>query len=423
VRVTLNGGGRTICIVAGDVSGDQNAGRLAAAIREAAPDVRLVGAGGRAMRAAGVDVAVETTDLSCIGIFDILRRLRQLVSRYRRAQQFISQTCPDLVILVDSETVNLPAAIWLRRKAFPVVFFFPPQVWFWGRWRLPVIVPLIRRVLSAFRDEADLYAAAGADTVWVGHPLRDLVQVNGNAHSALQAIGLDPARPLVVLMPGSRLREIKALAAPFLGAARLLQERDPRLQFALPLASESLRDEIERSIRESGLRGVVVYDPSSYAVLSQARVVLQCSGTATLETALLRIPAVIAYRIHPIEYFFARHILLDVPFIGMPNILLKEMVQPEFFNKRVDAEHLAQEAWSLLTDQGRRQLIQSRLASLRDALGPAGVFDRAAEAVVNLLEQPEVERKPLAAGGFTPAIPEELGLDLSAQRRVGAPKY
>lgn len=389
-------GCRTICLITGDVSGDQNAGRLAAAIRQLRLDVRLVGVGGDAMRDAGVEVLVETTDLSFVGVFNAVPMIRQLVVRYRQAQRLIAQARPDVAVLVDSEAVNLPAAIWLRRKGVPVVFFFPPQVWFWGRWRLPTIAPLARRVLSAFRPEADLYAAAGVDTRWVGHPLRDLVHVTENPEAALRALGLDPARPLVVLMPGSRSREIRELAAPLLGAARRLRERDPNLQFAIPLASEALRSEVESRVRESGFRDAVIYRPKSYAVLSRARVILQCSGTATLEAALLGIPSVILYRLNPVEYFVGRRLLINVDFIGMPNILLGGMVQPEFFNTHVDAEHLADEAWSLLTDGPRRGLIQSRLATIRELLGPPGAFQRAASAVVDLVP-PRAVQSPLFA--------------------------
>jgi lipid-A-disaccharide synthase len=238
------------------------------------------------------------------------------------------------------------------------------------------------------------------DTVWIGHPLVDVVRVQEDPALALRELGLDPARPLVVLMPGSRRREIKALMAPILGAARLLQQRDPALQFALPLASETFRLEVEEAVRQSGVRGIAIYRPQSYTVLSRAQVVLQCSGTATLEAALLGIPAVIVYRCIPIEYLVGRYILIEAEFIGMPNILLGEMVQPEFFHKNVDAEHLADEAWSLLTDHQRRQNIQARLAELSGLLGSPGVFQRAAQAVVDLLP-PEAERTPALAGGHT----------------------
>jgi len=379
----------TLYLVAGDVSGDQNCGRLAAAIRRQAPTVRLLGAGGAAMREAGVRVGVETTHLSIVGIPGP-RLVTTTYQRYRAVMNEIDATRPDAVVLVDNEWTNLVLAMLLRRRRIPVVFFFPPQVWLWGRWRLPTIVPLGRRVLSAFRPEAELYRAAGADTVWIGHPLRDVVRVTEDPATALRDIGLDPERPVVGLMPGSRVNEVRALVVPMLTAARELRERNPRLQFALPLASEGLRAEILPAVAAAGV-DVAVYRPRSYAVLSRARVVLQCSGTATLEVGLLGIPAVIAYRCTRLEYAIATR-FIDVPYIGMPNILLGDMVQPELFHRHVDAPHLAAEAWSLLHDETRRRAIQTRLAALRDLLGPPGAFARAAESVLEIL--PETEPVP-----------------------------
>jgi lipid-A-disaccharide synthase len=244
---------------------------------------------------------------------------------------------------------------------------------------------LARRVISAFAPEADLYRRSGVDTVWVGHPLVDVVGVREDTAPVLTAIGLDPSRPLVAVMPGSRRRELKALLAPMLAAARLLQARRPALQFALPLASEAFRAEVEQAVLDSGVRDIAIYRPRSYAVLSRAQAALQCSGTATLEAALLGIPSVIVYRLHAIEYVAARHVLMHVPFIGMPNLLLGEMVQPELFHRHVTAERMADEMWALLSDTARNEAIRSRLACIRERLGPPGVFPRAAQAVVDLL--------------------------------------
>ena len=188
-------------------------------------------------------------------------------------------------------------------------------------------------------------------------------------------------------MPGSRRREISALLAPMLDAARRLQQRDPRLQFALPLASSAFRREIEAAVRASGVHDVAIYRPRSYAVLSRARVALQCSGTATLETALLGIPSVIVYRCLAIEYMAAR-CFMHVDFIGMPNILLGEMVQPELLQRRADAEHMAQAVWTLLTDKPRWHAIHARLGMLREVLGAPGAYERAAGAILDLLPAP-----------------------------------
>jgi lipid-A-disaccharide synthase len=376
--------GPTVCLLAADVSGDRLAANLAHALHERVPDLRLLGAGGPAMAAAGIEVGVQLTQLSFTGVLDAVQVSRELYRSFRAVQRMVLQARPDLVVLVDAEVVSLPFATWLRRRGIPAAFYFPPQTWLWGRWRMPFVVPLVRRVLSAFRDEAELYRRAGADTVWTGHPLADVVQVREEPRAALTAIGLDPERPLVGLMPGSRRSEIQRLGAAMLGAARQLQARDPRLQFALPLASEALRAEVEDTLRRHPVSGLVIYRPDSYTVLSQARAVIQSSGTATLETALLGIPSVITYRLRPIEYAFARA-FMHVDYIGMVNILLGEMVQPELFQKHVDADHLAAATWPLLADEVRRRAILRRLGELRDILGAPGAIDRAADALLELL--------------------------------------
>ena len=148
-------------------------------------------------------------------------------------------------------------------------------------------------------------------------------------------------------------------------------------------------------MRDSGLHSIAIYKPESYAVISRAKVVLQCSGTATLEAGLLGIPSVIVYRCRPLYYAVGRR-LLRVKFIGMVNILLDQEVQPEFFQEKVDAAHLADEVWSLLTNETRRRQIQSRLARLPEVLGPTGVMERAARAVLELLEQPGEQSRPRA---------------------------
>jgi lipid-A-disaccharide synthase len=392
----------TICLVAGDVSGDQNGGRLASALLDLNRDIRLVGAGGSAMERAGVEVEVNSTGVSTIGPPDSVRAARSVLRVWRDTRSLLSRAHPDVAVLIDAETINVMLARWLRAHGIPVVFFFPPQVWLWGQWRLPLVVPLATRILSAFREEAEIYKAAGSDTLWVGHPLRDAVRVNEDPAAAMMKIGLDPARPMVTLMPGSRAQEIRDLSGPMLGAAKLLQQRNPQLQFSIPLASEELRADLAAAVRQSGLRNTVVYNPDSYAVLSRAKVVLQCSGTATVEVGLLGIPSVIAYRCRPLYYSVGRR-LMRVKYIGMVNILLDDAVQPEFFQKRVDAVHLADEVWSLLTNETRRRQIQMRLAQLPEVLGPTGAMKRAAQAVMELLEPyNRSEARALSAGAGAP---------------------
>src|SRR5579883_860294 len=212
----LNGKPPTICLISGDVSGDQNGGRLARALCDLYPGVRLVGAGGPAMERNGVKVAINSCGVSTIGPPDSVRAARSVFRVWRRARAMLNEVHPDAAVLIDAETLNLMLARWLRAHGIPVVFFFPPQVWLWGRWRLPMVVPLATRVLSAFREEAEIYRRAGADSVWVGHPLRDAVRIAEDAAAAQYRLGLDPARPMIALMPGSRTQEIRDLSAAML---------------------------------------------------------------------------------------------------------------------------------------------------------------------------------------------------------------
>ncbi len=229
--------------------------------------------------------------------------MRSVLRVWRGSRALIKSDRPDLAVLIDAETLSVMLARWLRARGIPVVFFFPPQVWLWGRWRLPMVVPLATRVLSAFREEAEIYRAAGANSLWVGHPLSDAVRVNEDTAAALRKIGLTPARPLVALMPGSRRsgnsrpvrtdsrrRQIASAARP-LGS-------NSRFRWPARICARSWR----RGSARTALHDTVIYKPESYAVLSRAEVVLQCSGTATLEAGLLGIPSVIVYRCRPLYY-------------------------------------------------------------------------------------------------------------------------
>jgi lipid-A-disaccharide synthase len=380
----LNGRRYTITLVASDVSADQNAGRLAGALRKMAPQIRLEGAGGELLREGGVKVAVDSRGISMVGPPDSLQTVRALIHAWRDLTRLIKANPPDVVVMVDNENLNLLLARWLHKRGIRTVFFFPPQVWFWARWRLRWIVPAATRVLSAFKEEADLYRSAGAETIWVGHPLRDVVRVTEDSSRAVAAIGLDPARPLVVLMPGSREKELLAHCKLMLQTARILRQRDPRIQFAIPLAARSLRPLLEGAIRGAGIPDLVAYATHSFAVLGRARAVLQCAGTATLETGLLGIPSVIVYRCGPLQHFVARR-AMHVKYIGMVNILLDDLVQPEFFHWQIDPLAVADEVWSLLTDETRRERIRARLATLPEIMGPPGAIERAAKAVLELL--------------------------------------
>jgi lipid-A-disaccharide synthase len=372
----------TLLMVAGDVSGDMQAAHLARALRARRPDVALCGAGGERMRAAGVNIRLPMTHLSSVGLQESLRFVQPLRRAMLQLLRLVRAERPALAILVDNEGFNSTLASALAREGVPVVFYFPPQVWFWGAWRAPAVARVARRIITEFAGEAELYRRHGGRAVWFGHPLVDFVQPGSDSRPTCCSCGLDASRPAMALLPGSRTQELERLCAPLLGAARLVQHRHANMQFLLPLAAPHLRPLLHRELARAGMaRGVTVVTGPAYACLSRCAVALMASGTATLEAALLGVPMVVAYRVSPLTYWLGR-CLVKARFIARPNLLLHERVVPEFLQADVTAERLTAEALALIENHALADSMRARLLTIRPLLGGGGATNRAAAAIL-----------------------------------------
>jgi lipid-A-disaccharide synthase len=369
--------------MAGEVSGDYQASFLARAVRERDPSVELSGTGGAHMRKAGVRLLHETVHLSSVGFLEPVRHVLPLQGIYRDVTRMVREERPDLAVLVDNQGFNLAVAKVLKSLSVPVVFYFPPQIWVGPMFFAGSVARHSRLVISAFPLEADIYRREyGANAVSFGHPLLDIAKPSGNPDEALRALGLDPSKPVVGLMPGSRPQEVKILAPPMLEAAGILKARQPSLQFLLPVAAEHVRPLLESAVDRAGLRGVVrLTEGSAYTPLSRCEVVLACSGTATLELSLLGVPSVVAYRLDPVSHWVARKLSIT-PYVAMPNVLLGDMVVPEIIQYKIDGEHFAAKALEFLEQPELARRVRARLAELPARLGAPGAVSRAAESIL-----------------------------------------
>jgi len=215
-----------------------------------------------------------------------------------------------------------------------------------------------------------------------GHPLLDIAKPSGDRDAALRAAGLDPTLPVIGLMPGSRPQEVKILALPMLEAARILKARHPSLQFVMPVAAEHVRPVLEEALAEAGMRGEVrMIESPAYGPLSRCEVVLACSGTATLELALLGVPSIVAYRLDPVSHWVARKLSIT-PYVAMPNVLLGGMVVPEIIQYKIDGAHFAAKALEFLEQPSRAREVRERLAEIPAHLGAPGAVSRAAERIL-----------------------------------------
>jgi lipid-A-disaccharide synthase len=223
--------------------------------------------------------------------------------------------------------------------------------------------------------EAAIYEQASVPVEFVGHPLLDLVRAGRDRLQARALMGLDPQRPAVALLPGSRRNELRAHLPPMLGAARRLRQEFRDLQFFLPVAPTVERAEVERL---AGQGGPVLVEDDRYDAVASADAAVVASGTATLETALLGVPMVIVYRMNVLTYALARRIS-DVPHVGMPNLIVGERIVPELVQAECREERIAQELRRILTDPARAEEMRRGLARVRERLGAPGAIPRVAD--------------------------------------------
>jgi lipid-A-disaccharide synthase len=371
-----------IFISGGEISGDRQAAHLARHILMQNGDVQLYGCGGDHMRAAGVDVRLQTAQLGYIGLQESFRFRRPMRHAHQTLCKLLKDERPDLAILVDGEHFNLFLTSHLHREGIPFIYYFVPQVWFWGRWRTRGIARKALRVIPAFQAESEIFRRKGARVSWLGHPLLDIAQPGPDPRQSFLEIGLDPARPTVALLPGSRWQEVENFGPTLMAAAAQLLQRKAELQFILPVAAPHLHSTLVRQIEQAGLAGKVrLVSENVYSCLSLCEVALLSSGTATLETALLGVPMVAFYRVTPLTCFIARR-LVTSRFIAMPNILLNEAVVPELIQSQFTVERLVAEASRVLYDREHALAVRRKLAQIPALLGRPGVLERAAHLVL-----------------------------------------
>jgi lipid-A-disaccharide synthase len=371
--------GRRLLLVAGEASGDLHGGALLQALRRRAPDVAVVGVGGERLRAAGMTILADVSSLSAAGVVEIVSSLRRHHRVMRLLKRRMDRQRPDAVVLIDYPGFNLMVAREAHRRGIPVFFYVAPQVWAWGRGRARRMAGFIDRLAVIFPFEEGIFNAHGREIArYVGHPLLDEIQVTRSREQTRRRHGLDPGRPLLALLPGSRRSEIRLLLPALLAAAENLRRQG--WQVVLLRASTIDPAVLER---EAGGRPLAVpcIAGDTVNLLHAADAGLVSSGTATLQAALLGCPPVIVYRFNWLTYLLAR-LVTSHRVLGLPNVILGRVVFPELVQDRVNPAELVAALEGLLADRPR---VEEAIAELRRRMGPSGASARAAEALLELL--------------------------------------
>lgn len=321
---------KRVLIIAGEVSGDQHAARLVRDLKKVRTDVEWSGIGGAALRAEGVTTWLDLDQMAVVGFWEVLVRYPFFRRVFKQVIQRLRTEKPDAVLLVDYPGFNLKVAEQAHKMGIPVFYYISPQVWAWRPGRIPKMAQILNLLMVIFPFEVGIFKGSGLRTEFVGHPLVESVQRTLATPSA--PLPWPSGQNRVALLPGSRRLEIKRVLPPMLAAARELRRRHPDTVYLVAATNDEIAALIQAQIDElppdvQQVFGVVVGQVRD--VVRQARVAMVCSGTATIETALLKCPMIVVYRTNPLTYLFGQH-LVTVDWLGMVNLIAGRLLCPEF---------------------------------------------------------------------------------------------
>jgi lipid-A-disaccharide synthase len=382
----------TVYFVAGEVSADNHGAALMRSLLALDPEMEFIGRGGPQMQqVAGAQFKNWIGDAAVLGLWEVLRKYGYFREQFRQTLNEINESKPDAVVLIDYPGFNLRLARALRRQSqrYKTIYYISPQVWAWNRGRIKKMARFIDLVLCIFPFETDLYAASGLRAVFVGHPMIERLE--------RQKIGTHRDPNLVGLFPGSRSREVRKIFPVMIEAARRLLQLNSTLRFQAAAASEELARKMSEQLADR--QAIEIAVGQTAAIMQRSSVGIVASGSATLEAAYFGMPFVLIYKVAWPTYVVAR-LVVNVDFLGMPNLLAGKEVVPEFIQHEAKPDAIVKDVRLLMEDSPARDRMILDFDAIISKLGGTGASERAAQAVFDELKEGRAPDRP---GGLPPS--------------------
>ncbi|XWO44379.1 lipid-A-disaccharide synthase [[Pseudomonas] boreopolis] len=379
-----------VALLAGETSGDLLGAGLIEELRKRYPDAQFAGIGGDAMRNAGCETWFDASELSLMGLFEVLRHLPRLLKLRREFRERALAWQPDVFVGIDAPDFNLPVERWLKQRGMRTVHYVSPSVWAWKEKRAEKISASADMVLCLFPMEPPIYHRHGVDARFVGHPMADAIPYQVDRDAARAELGLSSSSPVLAILPGSRHGEISRLGETFFEAAWQLSEQLPGLHVLVPAANPGCKPLIAEQLSRSALPVLRshVLDGQARTAMIAADVVLLASGTATLEAMLVKRPMVVGYKVAPLTARIVKALkLIKVNRYALPNILANEDLAPELIQDDCTPGKLAAAVLHWFRHPEAVARLQPKYLQLHAELR-RDASARAAEAVAELVRGP-----------------------------------
>lgn len=361
-------------IISGEASGDLHGSNLIRALKQKDPQAEIRGWGGDLMQAQGMTLVAHYRDLAFMGFIEVLFNLRTILGNIKRCKKDIEAFKPDLLILIDYPGFNMRIARWAKHQNIPVHYYIAPQAWAWKENRVKDIRRDVAALYVILPFEEEFFGQRACPVHFVGHPLRDALAGKPKVDQAQfrTKYNLDQ-RPLIALLPGSRRQEISAMLPVMAQMAQKFED----YQFIVAGAPSIEHEFYERLIDPSQIK---IIPQDTYSILSIAHAAMVTSGTATLETALLKVPQVVCYKGHWLSYHIAKRII-KLSYISLVNLILDAPAVPELIQSELNPKTLHNNLAHILTSHGRNEQLQA-YDKLLEKLGPLGASDRVASLII-----------------------------------------
>ena len=371
---------RRVMMIAGEASGDLHGGGVVRELKRRVPSVEIYGVGGDNMQREGMELSQHIAGLSFMGIAEVVRHLAKISRLEGALEVLLRNRRPDVVVLIDYPGFNLRFARAVKRHGIPVLYYISPQVWAWNAGRVRKMKLLIDTMKVVFPFEVEIYKREGIDVEFVGHPIAEQIGSTISREEFFAAAGLSTEQRVLAIFPGSRVQEVERILPIAVEAAGRLHEAHG-VQVAVSVAPNLDRSVVARQVPEE--RGFVLVENSAYDLMKHADLAVVASGTATLETAWFGTPMIVVYRASPVTFWIGK-MLVDVPHIGLVNIVAGKQIVPELVQHHLTAKKVVHAASRILLNAECERDMRRDLGVIRERLGGPGASARVAEGVIDL---------------------------------------